>query len=122
MPIPTVHTRSLDDRRVRAERAATTSDLPQRRRRFSPTPYLLLLPAIAVLLLALGYPLVWQFVTSMQKFGLAQQFGKPPEFIGLANYTRLFTDPQTWAVVARSIVFCLVNAAITVVIGVGWHC
>ncbi len=97
----------------------TTSEPPQRRRRFSPTPYLLLLPAIAVLLLALGYPLVWQFVTSMQKFGLAQQFGKPPEFIGFANYTRLFSDPQTWAVVARSIVFCLVNAAITVVIGVG---
>ncbi len=89
-----------------------------RRRRFSPAPYLLLVPAIVVLLLALGYPLVWQFITSTQKFGLAQQFGKPPEFIGLANYVQLFSDPQTWAVVVRSVVFCLVNAAITVVIGV----
>ena len=89
-----------------------------RHRRVGPAPYLLLVPAIAVLLIALGYPLVWQFITSMQKFGLAQQFGKPPEFVGFDNYVKLFTDPQTWAVVTRSIVFCLVNAAITVVVGV----
>ena len=92
---------------------------PIRRRPVSPAPYLLLVPAILVLLLALGYPLGWQFVTSLQKFGLAQQFGKPPEFVGVANYTTLFTDPQTWAVVGRSIAFCLVNAAITVAVGVG---
>jgi N,N'-diacetylchitobiose transport system permease protein len=54
----------------------------------------------------------------MQKFGLAQQFGKPPEFVGLDNYIKLFSDPQTWAVVGRSIAFCLVNAVITVVLGV----
>ncbi|MGC3993007.1 MAG: sugar ABC transporter permease [Propionicimonas sp.] len=91
---------------------------PPRRRRTPIAPYLLLVPTIAVLLLALGYPLVWQFWTSTQKFGLAQQFGRPPEFVGLANYTTLFTDPQTWAVVGRSIAFCLVNAAVTVVVGV----
>ena len=89
-----------------------------RRPRGPIAPYLLLVPTIAVLLFALGYPLGWQFVTSMQKFGLSQQFGKPPEFVGFDNYVRLFTDPQTWAVVGRSIAFCLVNAAITVVIGV----
>lgn len=89
-----------------------------RRRRQPVAPYLLLIPAVAVLLVALGYPVVWQFVTSMQKFGLAQQFGKPPEFVGLANYAELFSDPQVWAVVGRSIAFCLVNAAVTVVVGV----
>lgn len=96
---------------------STTSTAPRRPR--SPlAPYLLLIPTIAVLLFALGYPLGWQLVTSFQKFGLSQQFGKPPQFVGLDNYVRLFTDPQTWAVVGRSIAFCLVNAAITVVIGV----
>jgi N,N'-diacetylchitobiose transport system permease protein len=89
-----------------------------RHRRPSVAPYILVLPAIAILLLALGYPLVWQFWTSTQKFGLAQQFGKPPQFVGLANYAQLFTDAQTWAVVGRSIAFCLVNAAITVIVGV----
>lgn len=98
------------------ERAAAEPVLRRRRRPFA--PYLLLLPTIAILLLALGYPLVWQFWTSTQKFGLAQQFGRPPQFVGMANYVQLFADPQTWAVVGRSIAFCLVNAAITVVLGV----
>jgi N,N'-diacetylchitobiose transport system permease protein len=89
-----------------------------RHRRRPVAPYFLILPAIAILLVALAYPLGWQFVTSMQKFGLSQQFGRPPQFVGLANYAKLFTDPQTWAVVGRSIVFCLVNAAITVILGV----
>jgi N,N'-diacetylchitobiose transport system permease protein len=101
--------------------ARTRTDAPPpavRHRRPSVAPYLLLVPAIAILLLALGYPLAWQFWTSTQKFGLAQQFGKPPQFVGLANYAQLFTDAQTWAVVGRSIAFCLVNAAITVLLGV----
>ena len=89
-----------------------------RRRRGAAVPYLLLVPAVAILVLALGYPMLWQTWTSFLQFGLAQQFGKPPTFVGLTNYTRLFTDPQTWAVVGRSIAFCLVNAAITVVLGV----
>lgn len=91
---------------------------PARRRRPQVAPYLLVLPAIGVLLLALGYPLAWQFWTSTQRFGLAQQFGRPPEFVGAANYAELFSDPQTWAVVGRSVAFCLANAAITVLLGV----
>ena len=99
---------------------ADLAQVPEpRRKKVSFGPYLLLVPAIIVLLVALGYPLVWQFVTSMQRYGLAQQFGKPPEFVGFANYVELFSDPQTWAVVGRSIVFCLVNAFLTVLIGVG---
>ena len=100
-----------------AREQAAAEPVPRRRRRpFA--PYLLLLPTIAILLIALGYPLVWQFWTSTQKFGLAQQFGRPPQFVGMANYVQLFADPQTWAVVGRSIAFCLVNAAITVGLGV----
>lgn len=97
---------------------ADSSARAPRRRRTPVAPYLMLVPSIVILLVALGYPLYWQLLTSMQKFGLAQQFGKPPEFVGLGNYIKLFSDPQTWAVVGRSIAFCLVNAAITVVLGV----
>ncbi|HEY0217030.1 MAG TPA: sugar ABC transporter permease [Cellulomonas sp.] len=93
---------------------------PVARRRRGPrwTPYLLLIPVLAVLAAGLGYPLFWQGVTSLQKFGLAQQFGQPPEFVGLDNYVRIFTDDRLWAVVARSIAFCLVNAFATVGLGV----
>lgn len=88
-----------------------------RRRRFSPTAYVLLVPAVLVLLAGMGYPLYWQIITSLQEFGLAQQFGQPPTFVGLDNYARIFSDDRMWAVVVRSVVFCLVNAFATVGIG-----
>lgn len=81
-------------------------------------PYLLITPAILVILLALGYPLVWQFVTSLQKYGRAQVFGQPPELIGLQNYVDLFTDSYMWVVVGRSVAFCVIVAAATMFVGV----
>lgn len=81
-------------------------------------PYALMLPALVVLVLALGYPLGRQLVMSFQEFGLAQQFGQPPEWIGFDNYVELVTDSYIWTVILRSVVFCLVNAAITMVVGI----
>ncbi|WP_457100044.1 carbohydrate ABC transporter permease [Microbacterium sp. P5_E9] len=82
------------------------------------THLFLLLPAIAILLFGMGYPVVWQVITSFQKYGAMQQLGgKAPEFIGLDNYIAVATSPTFWAVAIRSIVFCIVTAVITVVIG-----
>lgn len=89
------------------------------KRRVGKLPYLLLIPAVAVLGLGLGYPLVRQVVMSFQDYGLAQQYGQPPTWVGLDNYTTLFTDSYLWTVVFRSIVFCLTCAALTMAIGVG---
>ncbi|PWB98559.1 carbohydrate ABC transporter permease [Salinibacterium hongtaonis] len=80
-------------------------------------PQVLLLPAILILLLGMGYPLVWQAVTSLQEFGLAQQFGQAAPFVWFDNYVTLATDPELWAVVARSLVFCVVTAVVTLVVG-----
>jgi N,N'-diacetylchitobiose transport system permease protein len=89
-----------------------------RRPRRSPLPYVLLVPALAILVAALGYPLYRQAVMSFQEYGLAQQFGQPPEWVGLDNYVTLVTDSYLWTVIARSILFCIANAAITMVVGV----
>ena len=89
------------------------------RPRRTPLPYLLILPAVLALAFALGYPLLRQVVLSFQEFGLAQQFGRPPEWVGLDNYRELVTDPYLWRVALRSLVFCLANAALTMVVGVG---
>lgn len=98
---------------------ATThaSDAPIRHRRRPITPYFLILPAIGILLLGLGYPLLWQLVTSTQEYGLAQQFGQPAPFVGLDNYAAIITSSETWAIVIRSVVFCVVTALITLIAG-----
>jgi N,N'-diacetylchitobiose transport system permease protein len=89
-----------------------------RRRRRGTLPYGLLLPALLALLAGLGYPLVRQVVLSFQDFGLAQQFGRPAEWIGLDNYRELVTDRYLWTVALRSLAFCFANAALTMVLGI----
>jgi N,N'-diacetylchitobiose transport system permease protein len=89
------------------------------RARRTSLPLGLILPATAMLALALGYPLGRQVVLSLQEFGLAQQFGQPPEWVGLQNYRDLIGSSYLWKVVLRTVVFCFVNAALTLVIGLG---
>ena len=62
-----------------------------------------MLPAAALLVLALGYPLVRLVVLSLQEFGLAQQFGRPPEWVGLGNFRELIGDSYFWRVVLRTV-------------------
>ncbi len=87
------------------------------RRRRALLPYALLLPAVAVLTAVLGYPLLRLMGLSVQEYGLAQQFGRPADFVGLDNYVRNLQDPQFWRVSARTVAFCGVNVALTMVIG-----
>jgi N,N'-diacetylchitobiose transport system permease protein len=82
-------------------------------------PYGLLLPTLVALAFALGYPLIRQVVLSFQDYGLRQQFGAPPEWVGLQNYRDLIGDRYLWTLVLRSVVFCFVNAGLTMVLGVG---
>ncbi|HEX5090773.1 MAG TPA: sugar ABC transporter permease [Nocardioides sp.] len=93
------------------------AERPPRSRGAGGLPYALALPAAFLLALSLGYPLVRQVVLSFHEYGLAQQFGRPADFVGLDNYEALVTDSYLWKVLVRTIVFCLVNAAVTMVLG-----
>jgi N,N'-diacetylchitobiose transport system permease protein len=80
-------------------------------------PYGLLAPATVVLGLVLVYPLIRLTMFSVQKFGLRQQFGAPPEFVGLENYRRVLTDQQFWVVLGRTTAFCGETVVLTIAIG-----
>ena len=98
----------------------TPDPLPPRRGRRSGrfTPYALLVPALIVLTLITGWPLLQLLIMSVQEFGRAQVFGAPPEFVGLANYLDVLTDPEFWQVLGRSLVFAAVCVVVTMVLGV----
>ncbi|GAB3063896.1 sugar ABC transporter permease [Intrasporangium mesophilum] len=97
--------------------SATTPTRPRTRR--SRLPLLFVVPTVILLLAALGYPVGWQIVTSFQHFGMLQQFGQPPEWVGFDNYKALLTDSTLWVIVGRSIAFCIVCAVLTVAVGLG---
>jgi N,N'-diacetylchitobiose transport system permease protein len=90
---------------------------PVRRRRRRTAPYLLLTPAVLTLGLMLGYPLVRLGMLSVQHYGLRQQFGAAPEFVGLENFRKILTDDVFWSVLWRTIIFCGVTVALTMVVG-----
>ena len=86
-------------------------------RRARRVPYVFVAPAIILLLVGMGYPVLWQLLTSTREFGLAQQFGTPAPFVWFQNYADLLTDSQFWAVVTRSLAFMVVCAVLTLAIG-----
>jgi N,N'-diacetylchitobiose transport system permease protein len=91
-----------------------------RRRRRSERflPYLLALPAVALVIGLLGYPLYRMIVVSLQQYERPQLWGlRPASWVGLGNYTHLLTDRVFWAVVQHTAVFTVVSVAISVVLG-----
>jgi N,N'-diacetylchitobiose transport system permease protein len=84
------------------------------------TPYLLALPSVALLVALLGVPLVRMLVVSLQHYERPQLWGfLPASWVGFGNYTRLFKDPQFWAVVRHTAEFTVVAVSLSVLIGLG---
>lgn len=97
------------------------ADPPVRRRRrpFDGTPLVLLLPALLMLVVFIGWPLLQLIIMSFQKYGREQIFGAPPSFVGLDNYVAVLTDPEFWTVLGRSVGLMVVSVVATMVLGVG---
>ncbi|MFD1146180.1 carbohydrate ABC transporter permease [Saccharothrix hoggarensis] len=89
---------------------------PPRRRRTSWWPYLLISPTLLATAYLLLYPLARNVVISVQEFGLPQLVRGDARFVGLANYARVLTDPEFWAVVRRTLVFTAVNVVLIMVL------
>lgn len=82
------------------------------------TPYLLLLPAIIVILGVVLVPLVVSFWTSFTPYNLT----KPAtlfQFVGLRNYERLLGNADFWWAFARTIVFITIALNLEMVLGLG---
>lgn len=110
---------SIETRSAAAADVEAVKVVAKSKRRAKAAAYWLIVPALAILIVGMGYPTAWQSVTSFREFGLAQQFGQAAPWVWFDNYTALLTDPQFWGVVARSLVFCFVTAGATLAIGLG---
>ncbi|WP_037607830.1 carbohydrate ABC transporter permease [Streptacidiphilus rugosus] len=99
--------------------AAETRPRAPRRRGASPlAPWLLLAPALLLLLLVLGYPLFHLIQISFQNYGQSQLWGFiPPSWVGFANYSKVLGDSFFWQVVLRTIGFAAGAVVLTLVLG-----
>ncbi len=82
------------------------------------TPYLLLLPAILVILSVVLVPLLISFWTSFTSYNLTRP-ATLFQFVGLRNYERLLGNAEFWWAFGRTIVFITVALNLELVLGLG---
>ena len=87
-------------------------------RRHKLAPYLLLLPAFAGVALVVLWPLVQVIIFSFQNYGLPQITGAlPTQWVGFANFSTTFHDPEFWLSLRTSVLFALVAVPVTLLLG-----
>jgi multiple sugar transport system permease protein len=77
--------------------------------------YMLVAPAVIVMLLVTGYPIVYAIYLSMQKYDL--RFPDDKEFVGLSNYTDVLTSSTWWSDIFNTLVITVSSVAIELVLG-----
>ncbi|MEV6598436.1 sugar ABC transporter permease [Actinoplanes sp. NPDC051346] len=96
--------------RIRQHRAA------RRRRRL--TPLWLLVPAGAVLIPLLAYPIYQLGLLSLYEYRQAQvSGGQPSRFVGADNYAELLGDKQFWSVLIATVAFATACVVATLAVG-----
>jgi len=87
-------------------------DLNERQRKLA---WYLILPAVAVVLLVIGYPLLQVIVYSFMEYRLDGV--TPASFVALENYKFVLTDPDWWVAVKNTLIFSFFSVTIETLLG-----
>ncbi|HSZ76933.1 MAG TPA: sugar ABC transporter permease [Chthoniobacterales bacterium] len=87
-------------------------DLLERQRRLA---WFLIVPAVFVVFLVIGYPLIQVLLYSVLKYKLDGV--TPASFVGLSNYLFILTDPDFWLAVQNTLIFSVCSVTLECVLG-----
>ncbi len=79
-------------------------------KRFSLTPYLFLAPALIIISVFILYPTLAVVYYSFTEYNIV----RPPEWVGLQNYERLWKDPIFWKALSNSFLYLIVTPTLIV--------
>jgi multiple sugar transport system permease protein len=79
------------------------------------TAWLLCAPAVIVMLLVTGYPIIYALYLSLQKYDL--RFPDEREFVGLQNYVDVLTASVWWTDFFTTVFIMVVSVALELVLG-----
>jgi putative chitobiose transport system permease protein len=79
-------------------------------KKFSPTPYLFLMPALLVIATFVLYPIAAVVYYSFTEYDIV----RPPQWAGLENYQRLVQDPTFWTALRHSLTYLIVTPTLIV--------
>jgi multiple sugar transport system permease protein len=89
-----------------------------RRRREIQFAYVLLAPALLLLVVVLGYPVGWEVWTSLTD--LSPLKDGSADFVGLTNYRRLLADAEFWRAAFVTVVYAVVTSVAKLALGLGF--
>lgn len=72
-------------------------------------------PAFLVMVLVTAYPLIYAVVLSLYNYRLTDPGGR--DFVGLANYVTVLTDPVWWTDFTTTLVITVVSVVVELVLG-----
>ncbi len=81
------------------------------------TPYLFLLPALVALWLTVFWPALQAFYLSFTKY--EYDLTQTPQWVGLANFQRLWVDPVFWKTMGNTLVYLIGVVPILVIFPLG---
>lgn len=90
-----------------------TSTAAARRRREALQGWMLLIPAVLIMLVFTVYPVFRSVYLSLFKY----RMGKVPEYIAFENYTYLFGNSTFWKVMRNTLVFALMTVIPSMILG-----
>lgn len=91
--------------------AVGTDDRSSQRR----LAYLLIAPAVVLMLAVTAYPIGYAIWLSLQRYNLASPADN--KFVGLANYQTILTDKYWWTAFSVTLVITIISVAIEFVLG-----
>jgi len=96
-------------------RQTTLGPVSPRRQQDILIAYLLLIPAVVLVLGVLGYPLLWEIWLSMTDT-VTERLSA--QFIGLANYAELLKEPAFWRATADTLAYLVLTTFFKLAVGV----
>jgi len=77
--------------------------------------FMLIAPAVIVMLAVAAYPIIYAVILSLQRYNLALPQNRA--FIGFANYGAVLTSPYWWQALWTTLIITVFSVAITLVLG-----
>ncbi|HEY6315348.1 MAG TPA: sugar ABC transporter permease [Streptosporangiaceae bacterium] len=104
--------------------AGTATDQPPRKRKAQLSEgaraerrlgWLLCAPAVIVMIAVTGYPLIYAFYLSLERYNL--ELPQDIKFIGFSNYGAVLSSPYWWQALKVTVIITVFSVAITLVTG-----
>jgi multiple sugar transport system permease protein len=94
---------------------AANTGLTDRAKQERKLAWMLCAPAVAVMLLVAGFPIIYAFYLSLRRADL--RFPDAGEWVGLSNYSTVLTSSTWWTDVGNTLFITVISVALEVVLG-----